>query len=167
VEWIPQGLAYVQGKIDEFGKEQRALPEAKPDPNILPIRVNFLRTRDFNKARAAADRAGREAFNAGAQLAHMLRERVEQVDKAFDPDPNECRPASFFDLVIGRSTEAMKQYAEIVSRGATAFSLQCEVLVSLATVLRQSDKHTDLDAVEMFRVFMQDGSREIFPGWNK
>jgi hypothetical protein len=28
VEWIPQGLAFVQGRIDEFGKEQKALPGA-------------------------------------------------------------------------------------------------------------------------------------------
>ena len=125
--------------------------------NILPIRINFLRTRDFEEARIAAREAAREAFNEGSQLYCMLEELAKSVDKSFAPDPDECRPASYFDAIITNHRNAMNGQAEIVRCAIRAFVDQCHALEALATVLIQSDNGTQLDAVKKLHVFGKDG----------
>ncbi|MDR2055211.1 MAG: Rha family transcriptional regulator [Desulfovibrio sp.] len=164
VEWIPQALAFAQGKIDEFQKSrQKALPEAKPDPNILPIRINFRRTRNFQKAREKADEVGRVAFNEGCLFAKKLKDFAEEIRLAFEPNPSECRGASYFDCMVRSHTDAMGHLAQVIDGAATAFVNQCHSLENLAQILLLSDKGTELDSVRMMRLRTMEWHKMPFP----
>jgi hypothetical protein len=138
-------------------------PAAAPDPNILPVRINYLRTRDFQKAREKSDRVARVAFNEGCLFAKRLKDFAEEIHRAFEPKPSECRAASRFDRMIDNHVHAMKHFAESVDWSANAFVEQCNALENLAGILILSDKGTEYDSVKKFSVRMRDGTGVIFP----
>lgn len=137
---------------------KRLLPH---DPNILPIRVNFLQTRDFEQARQTASTAAADAWNQGCLFTRKLEELAEKVAKGFAPKPDECRAASYFDMLVRHHSDTMSQHARIIMSVTTAFVEQCNALESLATVLKQPDLGTELDAVKMMRFVNADGTGSI------
>ena len=136
------------------------LPKALPEnpANIIPIRVNFLKTRDFEKARRVVSEAATTVFNEGCLFGRKLEKLADVVDKGFDPDPDECRGASFFDTIIASHRYAMRRQANIIVDATSAFVEQCNALEAFATMLIQSDKGTELDAVKKIRFIKQDGT---------
>ena len=163
VEWIPDALAFVQGKIDALPKALPEPPAEPKDPNVLPIRVSFLRTRDFKNAHLKADQVSRVVFNEVCRFSKKMYDLAKELDNAFGPTPNECRGETHFDAVIRFHNNAMKSFAEGVMRNAGAFADQCNALEALARMLVQSDHGTMYDSVRKLRVVMQDGTGRIFP----
>jgi prophage antirepressor-like protein len=148
----------------ETAPGQEALPPAEPkDPNILPIRVSFLRTRDFKTAHLKADRVGRVVFNEACRFSQKLYDLARELNNAFGPTPSECRGETHFDAIVRYHHNAMKSFAEGVMRNAGAFVDQCNALESLARMLVQSDHGTAYDSVRKLRVIMEDGTGRIFP----
>ncbi len=137
------------------------LPHDDPtpsDPNILPIRINFLRTRDFKNAASTSASAAATAFNEGCQFSRKLEKLATDVEKSFAPKPDECRAASYFDAIISSHHAGMRKHAQLIMEATAAFVEQCNALEALAIVMEQSDHGTELTSVKKMRVIKQDGT---------
>ena len=157
---LSEGIAYLMNIEVVAGPKQKELPTTAH--NILPIRVNYLKNRNFTKARQAAASVSAEAYREVAVLANRMEKLAHEAKKGFSPDPDECRAASFFDCVISFHEAAMKRQARIITEAITSFVDTCQALESLAKVLEQSDKGTELESVRRLRIIDEDGTGTIW-----
>jgi hypothetical protein len=125
----------------------------------VKVWINFAKTRDFKKAGHTANKIGASVFNEGCLYLRQLKDSVNTIRDAFEPNPSWCTVASPFDVMMSTHFDAMMRNIDSAQYALVALVNQCHALGNLSYLLNPPEEHAKTR--KPLLVFMQDGTGRI------